>query len=159
VNARALDLAYRYLNRRERTVSELRRHLLAREVDGSAAAAAIEELTQQGYLDDTRFARLFAQDKRELEQWGSERIRRSLLIRGIDRELVEAALSCGADRGENAISEIDQARALLRRRFPTPPQNRRDRERALGVLIRKGYEPELALDALAVHTRDGGDAG
>jgi hypothetical protein len=32
--------------------------------------------------------------------------------------------------------------------------DRRERERALGMLIRKGYDPELALDAIAGHTRE-----
>ncbi len=43
--------------------------------------------------------------------------------------------------------------ALLRRRFPDPPQDRRDRNRALGMLVRKGYDTELALDALSAHAR------
>jgi SOS response regulatory protein OraA/RecX len=42
---------------------------------------------------------------------------------------------------------------LLRRRFPDPPRERRERERALSMLLRKGYESELALDALAAHSR------
>ena len=50
-------------------------------------------------------------------------------------------------------SELDRALALLRRRFPSPPRDRRERDRALGVLIRKGYDSELALDALAAHAR------
>ena len=43
--------------------------------------------------------------------------------------------------------------AVVRRRFPDPPEDRRDRNRALGMLLRKGYESELALDALAAHAR------
>jgi regulatory protein len=50
-------------------------------------------------------------------------------------------------------SELDRALGLLRRRFPDPPQDRRDRNRALGMLLRKGYESELALDALAAYAR------
>ena len=41
--------------------------------------------------------------------------------------------------------------ALLRRRFPDPPATPRDRDRALGVLVRKGYELELAHDAIRRH--------
>jgi regulatory protein len=48
---------------------------------------------------------------------------------------------------------MDRALAVLRRRFPQPPEDRRERDRALGVLLRKGYESDLALDALAVHAR------
>jgi regulatory protein len=106
----------------------------------------VAELTEQGTIDDARFARLFVQDKRTLEQWGNERIRRGLQARGIDRELAAEAL---ADELEH--DERGGALALLRQRFPSPPRERRDRERALGVLIRKGYDYELALDALAEH--------
>ena len=41
--------------------------------------------------------------------------------------------------------------AVLRRRFPDPVEGGRERERALGVLLRKGYDTELALEALARH--------
>jgi regulatory protein len=147
----ALELAYRYLARRERTVSELRRHLLGRDVDDASAAATIEELVEQGVLDDARFARMFVQDKRELDQWGSERIRRGLLVRGIDRELADAALDAGQ---HEEGSDLNRAVGLLRQRFPAPPQGRRERERALGLLLRKGYDPDLAIDALYVHRRE-----
>jgi regulatory protein len=105
-------------------------------------------LTGEGYLDDERFARLFAEDKRSLEHWGSERIERSLLARGVDPEVASAAVA-----GETTESEFDRALALLRRRFPAAPENRRDRDRALGVLLRKGYGSELALDVLQAHAR------
>lgn len=144
-----LELAYRYLNRRERTEAELRAHLQGRGVEAGALDASLAMLRGQGYLDDERFARLFTQDKRELEEWGSDRIRRALLDRGVEPELVEATLS-----QEPPAEELDRALALLRRRFPSPPADRRERERALGVLIRKGYDGELALEALAGHARD-----
>ena len=80
----ALDLAFRYLNRRDRTVNEMERHLVAHDVESSVADRALQTLCEQGYLDDVRFTRLFIEDKRELEQWGNERIRRSLHGRGID---------------------------------------------------------------------------
>jgi regulatory protein len=146
---RALGLAYASLNRRELTEAEVRRRLEARGIASAAAQTTIEMLREQGYLDDGRFARLFTQDKRELEQWGSERIRRTLLERGIDRDLVEATLSQAPPE-----DELDRARALLCRRFPAPLVDRRDRDRALGVLLRKGFDSDLALEALAGHGRD-----
>jgi regulatory protein len=151
VSERALELAYRYLNRREHTVAELRRHLMKHDVDEASAAAAIDKLTEQGYLDDNRFARLFAQDKRELERWGSERIRRALLARGIDRDLADATVRSDSGGSDGLASELNRALELLRRRFVDPPRERRERERALRMLLRKGYDHELALDALRVH--------
>jgi regulatory protein len=150
----ALELAYGYLNPRERTVAEVRVRLEQRGVETSAIDQVIETLLEQGYLDDARFARIFAQDKRELEYWGADRIRRTLRHRGIDRELIDATLGA-----EPAQTELDRALALLRRRFPSPPRDRRERDRALGVMLRKGYESELALDALAAFASEAGPPG
>jgi regulatory protein len=143
---RALELAYRYLNRRERTEAEVRQRLEREDLGSATVEAALSTLSEQGYLDDSRFVRLFTEDKRQLEQWGSDRIRRSLRQRGIDPELIEAALG-----EQTAASELEQALELLRRRFSQPPADRRERDRALGVLLRKGYAMELALDALAAY--------
>jgi regulatory protein len=145
----ALATAYRYLNRRERTEAEMRAHLNRAGIDAGDVDRAIGTLVEEGYLDDARFARLLVQDKRALEGWGSERIRQVLVARGIDRELIEDAL---AEQG--AEDEMDRALELLRRRFPTPAEDRRERERALGVLLRKGFDVELALNAIAAHARE-----
>ena len=147
----ALALAYRYLNRRERTTTEVRRHLERKAVDATSCEWALEVLTEEGSVGDARFARLFVQDKRELEEWGRERIRQGLLARGVDRELVEEALSEPAPIEE--ATELDRAVALLSRRFQVPPCERRERDRALGLLIRKGYDSDLALDALVADAR------
>jgi len=148
----ALELAYGYLNQRDRTIIEVRRHLDGKDLDPGAVDEAVATLIEQGYLDDVRFARLFAQDKRELEQWGADRIRRNLLARGLDRELVEATLAEHA-----SDDELDQAVSLLRRRFTAAPTDRRERDRALGMLLRKGYDPELALDAIRAYGWDVAD--
>jgi regulatory protein len=151
---RALEIAYGYLNRRDRTQAEVR-HRLARDgIEATLIEETVTVLSEQGFLDDSRFARLFTQDKRELEQWGSERIRRTLLERGIERELVEQTL-----RAELGDSELERALALLRQRFAVAPRDRRERDRALGVMLRKGYDAELALDALAAYARDAGESG
>ncbi len=164
---RALELAYAYLNRRDRTIAEVRLALQRNSISEPLTEATIRTLTEQRFLDDNRFAELYVSDKRELGQWGSDRIRRGLLARGIDRELADAALAgpaadglAGSAAGSGVAgddaqeSELDRALALLRRRFAVPPASRRDRQRALGLLLRKGYETELALEALAAHAGD-----
>jgi regulatory protein len=147
---RTLELAYRYLNPRERSEAEVRAHLEGKGLPAGEVERTIATLRDQGYLDDARFARLLAQDKRTLEGWGSDRIRGTLSARGIDRELIEAALA-----GDDVPSaELDRAVAVLRRRFPAPPRERRERNRALAVLLRKGYDSELALQAMAQHASE-----
>ena len=144
---RALQIAYRFLNRRERTVAEMRIRLEREEdVPAQEREAAIAELLEYGYLNDARYARVFAEDRRNLDQWGVERISRNLRERGVDRDLIAAALAELTDASEE--SELDRAVALLSQRFPAGPAQPRDRDKAFGVLVRKGYDSELAADAV-----------
>jgi regulatory protein len=145
---RALDLAYRYLGRRDRTVLEVRRHLEGKRVEPSAIDAALRELCETGYLDDARYARRFTEDRRELDDWGADRIARRLHAAGVSAEDVAAAL---ADRGPG--DEVEAAVELLRRRLSTPPETDRERERALGILARKGYDLDVAYDAVRAFER------
>jgi regulatory protein len=151
----ALEIAYAYLNRRERTQAEVRDRLGREQIPPAQIEAALEALIEQGYLDDARYARVFTEDRRTLDGWGSDRIQRTLLQRGIDREVIDAALR--ATQTQSPESELDRALALLRRRFPDPPRDRRERDRALGMVLRKGYDSELALEALMAYTRGAGD--
>ena len=146
----ALQRAYRYLGHRDRTVAELQRYLIGKGVGEDLADEAIAELVEQGYVDDARFARQFAEDRRRLDSWGSERIERRLRELGVGREEIAAALAV-VDAGS---SEVDAALALLRRRFPAPPETDRDRDRALGMLVRRGYDLELAYDAIRALGRE-----
>jgi len=139
----ALDLGFSYLGHRDRTIAEVRRHLERKRVEPAAIDGALAELGRLGYLDDARYAQRFAEDRRELDDWGAERIERRLLAAGVDPDVVAAALA------QQAVEdELAAAVALLRRRFPTPPTNDRERNRALGVLVRKGYESDLAHEAV-----------
>ena len=126
----------------------MRSHLERAGIDGGTVEHAVRVLAELEYLDDARFALRFVHDKRELDHWGAERIERRLAALGVDRDHVRAALA--DDPGE---AELDRALVLLRRRFPEPPGDRRSRDRALGVLLRKGYEPDLAREALASWSR------
>lgn len=151
----ALGIAYSYLNKRERTAAEVARRLRREGFSPETIAQTLALLHDQGTLDDRRFARLFIDDKRALERWGSERIRGALIQRGVDADTVVMALDAGDGESDSASeTERERAMALLRSRFPQRPRDRRDRDRALGVLLRKGYEPELAFEVLSAYSRD-----
>lgn len=139
----ARDLAWTALNRREHTVAEMRRLLDRKRVEPEVVATILQELLDGGWLDDAGYARRFAEDRRNLDGWGSERIARRLRALGVARDHVEAAVRARA--GED---ERDAALELLRRRFPDPPGTPREVQRALGVLVRRGYELELSYDVL-----------
>ena len=102
-----------------------------------------------GYLDDARYARTFAEDRRALDAWGPERIERRLLELGVDREHVAAAI--GERDGEAELDGGGRAAA--------PPLSARCRRTSAsasgrsGMLVRKGYDLELAYDAVRAFER------
>ena len=98
----ALGLAFRYLGRCDRTVAEMREHLGLRGVDEPTIERVLATLARSGYLDDTRYARRYAEDRRQLDGWGSERIEGGLLRVGIDPRA-----RCGyAERDQSASRPV-----------------------------------------------------
>jgi len=141
-----VELAYRAISTRERTVAEVRVFLERKEVEAASIDYALVELAEAGAVDDARFARLFAEDKRLIERWGNERIARELNRRGISAELIEATTA-----DQDREGEMQAALELLEEKV-TAPQSDRERDKAWRMLVRKGYEPELAYEAVRVRT-------
>jgi len=142
---RAVQLAYLAISTRERTVSEVRAFLERKELDESLIEYALADLVDSGALDDARFARLFTEDRRSIDQWGVERIDLALRRRGVPGPLIEEALA-DVDRDD----ELSAAVELLGQKVD-PPESAKDRDRAWRILVRKGYEPELAYEAVRAH--------
>jgi regulatory protein len=120
-------------------------YLEGKRVEPEAIEHVVEELSRSGVLDDARYAERFTEDRRNLMGWGPERIEQDLSRRGIAAELIEPAL--GARTRED---ELAAARELLGTRFG-PLEDDRTRNRAWQLLIRRGYDPELAYDAVRAH--------
>lgn len=137
------ELALRAVSRRERTEAELREWLAARGCEPEGIDAAVGELLSTGTVDDARYARLFAEDKREFSGWGSARIRAALAERGVAREVIDRTVA--ADGGYD--DEVGRASSLLVRRGESLDDDA-SRARALGFLARRGYELEVAYEAV-----------
>jgi regulatory protein len=136
------ELALKALSYKERTESELRGWLGERAVEEAEIEEVIGLLIEAGAVDDASFARRYAEDKRELAGWGPDRISKALEGRGVAREHVEAALA-----GEDEDAQLERAVALLGDRG-LRCGSEQERERALGLLVRRGYPLELAYEAV-----------
>jgi regulatory protein len=146
----ALDHGFSYLGHRDRTVAEVRRHLERKRIEPGGIDAALAELQRQGYLDDARFVERFAEDRRRLDGWGTDRIERRLTALGVEPALIASGLT-----GDDGHDELSAAIDVLRRRLQEPPSTDRERERALGLLARRGYELDLAYEAVRAFERHG----
>lgn len=137
----ALVAAVGALRRRERSVGEMYSWLRERGIPEEIVDDTVSELIEVGELDDDRFAHAYAADKRELSGWGSERIEAALIDRGLERSLADAASR------EDREEQLERAVGLLVRRAEDLGAEG-ERARALSYLTRRGYEYELAYDAI-----------
>jgi regulatory protein len=143
---RAVALAWKAVSRRERTEHELRSFLEHKMLEPAAIEEAVAELAEAGFVDDADYARRFAEDRRAVQSWGRERIERDLLRRGVEPTLVERALAEEADH-----DELTAALGVLGERFTSVPEDDRERNRAWQLLVRRGYSPDLAYEAVRRH--------
>jgi regulatory protein len=118
-------------------------------VEEAERIEVLTRLVEDGSIDDERFARRYAEDKRELAGWGPDRIREALAGRGIPEDLIEAAL--GAEDDEEVVA---RASAVLAR-SGTEVADERGRQRALAQLARRGFPLEAAYDAVRALERNG----
>jgi regulatory protein len=112
-------------------------------VEPGTAEVVLVALQRDRVLDDAGYARRFAEDRRRLDGWGAERIERTLATAGVAREHIAAAVAGLEDESETAA-----ALELLQRRVRMPPTTDAERQRALALLARRGYELEVAYDAV-----------
>ncbi len=145
--AEAFAKALVALRRRERTAAELHGWLRERGVAGETAEEVVAELVEIGELDDERFAFAYAADKRELAGWGTHRIAAALRERGVGDALADRAAE------EPREDELGRAVELVRGKGEDLGDDK-GCARSLALLTRRGYERELAYEAVRRARRD-----
>lgn len=139
------DDAIRLLARREYSRVELERRLAAKGHAVASIAETLDRLADDGLQSDARFAEIFVRSRIARGQ-GPIKIRAELSERGLDRDLVRAALD-----DAQASEEIDWfalACATLARRFSGPGDTPRERARRERFLAGRGFDFDQVRHAL-----------
>ncbi|MEP6921118.1 MAG: regulatory protein RecX [bacterium] len=149
---RTFQRAIKMLSAKSRSVTELREILLQ---GRGATRAAVEEvvarLREYGYLDDERFAVGYASLKLRQRPLGRQRLRRDLVMKKVDKAVVDEALDV-------VFAEVSEAelidRAIEKRnRIRGRPSNRAQAKSLFDHLIRQGFPFELVADKVRATSR------
>jgi regulatory protein len=135
-----LMYAFRALGQRALSEAELKTRMLRRDPDQLRVDEVLARVKELGYLNDAGVARQEAARRNV----GAHRVRQKLRQRGVDSELIEAAI--GQRDPDAEQQELD---ALLERRWPTFVRARDPRARAYAFLARRGYGGDAIRRALA----------
>lgn len=137
----AKNTALRFLSVRPRSIREVRDRLREREFPDSEITRVIADLSAAGLLNDDTFARAYIRNAIALRPTGELLLRRKLILLGVSRESVEAALQEEFGSIDREAEALRAARAYLKRRGSrgTTRSDPRIRQRLASLLGRRGY--------------------
>jgi len=145
--ASAFDCALRVLALRDHSETELRRKLKAKGYDEPEITGSVVRLQELGYLDDSRFARSFAESSIRNGRGYGARLKQELARRGVAGAIVQATLAELCEEFE----ETGVLAGTIERRYPGfDPAIATDKEkrRIVAYLQRKGFTLGAILAAL-----------
>ena len=132
-----LDVALNLLSFRMRSKAELMRRLKRKNFNEDGIYAVMKKLETKGYIDDQKFALVFAREKVRRKLIGPVALRSEFSVHGLDPDIVEYTLKKTYDE----ISEHNLMDQLLaKRRVPlNEPLNLKEKQNAVNTLRNKGF--------------------
>lgn len=141
-------LAERYCSGAEHCCLEVRAMLERHKVENDDINRILKHLIQEGYIDESRYARAFVHDKVRFAKWGRSKIAQALWQKRIPQEVTDAALSSINDE-----EYMDALNDVVKSRYRTV-KGATEYERKLKTMktvCSRGYEPSLVRKVLDLH--------
>ena len=143
--ARALCL--RLLTVRARTRAELAGQLTKRGYPDDVRDRVLDRLMHVGLVDDADFAEQWVRSRRENAGKGKRALAAELRTKGVDNDVITAALA-GIDAGAEHERAERLVRDKLRREKLGGDDEAKVARRLVGMLARRGYSQTMALDVV-----------
>jgi regulatory protein len=138
---KALQKLRHYCGYHERSRSEARLKLYSLGLHKKDVEELMARLIEEEYLNEERFARLFASGKSRLKGWGRQKIRHELRQKGVSTICIEQAL--------NALDESEYANGfnrLAHKKWDTLRTEKNifvRKSKWQQFLLQRGFEPAL----------------
>lgn len=133
--AKVMNRAFLYLARRNHAEKELRYKLLKKFPRGALIEKTIERLKELGYINDEKFARDWIEYRLNGKPRGRILIRRELLAKGVNVELVEKILDLVYNR-DRERKELVRILDLRKNRYA---KDKKQRNKLISYLLRRGF--------------------
>jgi regulatory protein len=137
---RAKEATNNYLSYRPRSVQEVRRHLSKKEYSDQVIDEVIEDLSQADLLDDRTFVNYWIEQREAFRPRGRFALRQELYQKGINTEIIDAALA--------QVDEYDSAfRAGKKKAIQLAGTEEMEFRKKLGQFLkRRGFEYEIIAE-------------
>jgi len=141
----AKQKALRYCAYQERSHQEVKNKLYELGIESTTVDELLAYLITEGFLNEERFAKVFAGGKFRIKKWGRIKITKTLESKGLTKNCIRIGLK--------EIDEADYHQAL-ENLLKSKISNLREanvfvaRDKTSKYAIQHGYEPELVWDQL-----------
>lgn len=148
--AQAMNRAAALCARSEQASGDIRAKLLKWGLDGCDVATVLQQLVEQGFIDDSRFARAFVKDRFAFNGWGRIKIAHQLRLKGIPTDTIDEAMAAIDEE-----SYRDRLLELLRAKWRMVKD--REPRAAWAAMMRfaasRGFEASVAGECVRQITR------
>ncbi len=138
----AYEKALRFLEPRPRSTTEVKQHLLKKQIIMEVADHVIERLSESGLLDDAAFAKYWVENREQFRPRAARALRFELKRKGLSNADITEAVG-EMDESDSAYragaNRAKRWRNLERREFA---------EKLTAFLIRRGFSYSVAKDAV-----------
>jgi len=144
----ALQKIKHYCGYQERCHAEVKEKLYSFGLWKKDVEALISQLIEENYLNEERFAQLFAGGKFRMKQWGRVKIKYELKQKHISEYCIKKGLK---EIDENAYMKTLQKLADTKWKSLRSEKNIfAKKSKTMNYLLQKGYEASLANEAIAM---------
>ncbi|WP_058304005.1 RecX family transcriptional regulator [Gorillibacterium timonense] len=131
--------AIRFISVRSRSIDEVRKKLKTRGYEPPMIQQVLDQLGEQGYLNDLDFAELWTKERITLQKKGRKWVEQELRQKGVNKQIISDAIG-RIDPEE----EKQQALTVATKRWKLLSGEPADKKRKLfAFLARRGYSPQL----------------
>ncbi len=144
--ATALQKLQRFCAYQERSHGEVRTKLIELGVYGDTLEMIIVELIQDNFLNEERFARIYARGKFNIKKWGKARIKQELKQKKISDYCIKKAME--EIHEEDYVKTLNEL-VIKKANLLQESDRYKLRQKLFTYLLQKGYEIErinVALD-------------
>lgn len=137
----ALKKILHYCDYQDRCKKEIFTKLDSFELSESDKSFIVEFIQDEGYINDERYCRSYVKSKLNLKKWGVNKIKLSLIAKGVDRDIID-----------EVISEIDQDSYkeelvnLLKNRKINESDPYKRKAKLIRYAVGKGYSYSLVME-------------
>lgn len=130
---KARERAYYLLGYRDHSKKELYDKLLA-SARPEIAADIINMVSEQGLLDDEKYAGKLARYYLQSKKWGAKKAYYEMLKKGIDKETINLALE------ECEVDFVTQIKEIIDKKYYDCLEDYKSKQKPIAALMRLGYD-------------------